>query len=95
MSIGEQAHFAIHFQAATSACLTSMLLQRVWVFCVTTLKRICRDNHVSRRPYRQHKSLWAIYNHIKRDLDDGTGQHNMPKLAALEKQKQAMQVWLS
>ncbi|DBB03216.1 TPA: hypothetical protein ACH3X1_013302 [Trebouxia sp. C0004] len=65
---------------------------------VTTLKRICRDNNISRWPYRKRKSLGTLIDRTKQVLDDGTGQDNLPKLAALqvlEKQRQIMQVWLS
>ncbi|KAL0018384.1 hypothetical protein WJX77_012621 [Trebouxia sp. C0004] len=61
---------------------------------VTTLKRICRDNNISRWPYRKRKSLGTLIDRTKQVLDDGTGQDNLPKLAALqvlEKQRQIMQ----
>ncbi len=65
---------------------------------VTSLKRVCRANNMSRWPFRKRKSLGNLIDRTKQVLDDGTGQNHMQKLAALqllEKQRQVMRVWLS
>ena len=66
--------------------------------CVTTLKRVCRANNMSRWPFRKRKTLGNLIDCTKQVLDDGTGQNHMQKPAALqvlEKQRQVMRVWLS
>ncbi|DBA96988.1 TPA: hypothetical protein ACH3X3_012913 [Trebouxia sp. C0006] len=60
---------------------------------VTSLKRVCRANNMSRWPFRKRKSLGNLIDRTKQVLDDGTGQNHMQKLAALqvlEKQRQVM-----
>ncbi|KAL0034303.1 hypothetical protein WJX77_008161 [Trebouxia sp. C0004] len=60
---------------------------------VTTLKRVCRASNMKRWPFRKRNSLGRLIDRTKQVLDDGTGQDNMQKLAALqvlEKQRQVM-----
>ncbi|KAL3132495.1 hypothetical protein ABBQ32_009041 [Trebouxia sp. C0010 RCD-2024] len=60
---------------------------------VTTLKRVCRAGNMQRWPFRKRNSLGRLIDRTKQVLDDGTGQDNMQKLAALqvlEKQRQVM-----
>lgn len=62
---------------------------------VTTLKRVCRASNMKRWPFRKRNSLGRLIDRTKQVLDDGTGQDNMQKLAALqvlEKQRQVMRV---
>jgi len=63
---------------------------------ITTLKRVCRSNGMTRWPFRKRNSLGRLIDRTKQVLDDGTGQDNMKKLMALqmlEKQRQVMRVW--
>ena len=65
---------------------------------VTTLKRVCRASNMKRWPFRKRNSLGRLIDRTKQVLDDGTGQDNMQKLAALqvlEKQRQVMRVRVS
>ncbi|DBA96604.1 TPA: hypothetical protein ACH3X1_015466 [Trebouxia sp. C0004] len=60
---------------------------------ITTLKRVCRSNGMTRWPFRKRNSLGRLIDRTKQVLDDGTGQDNMKKLMALqmlEKQRQVM-----
>lgn len=60
---------------------------------VTTLKRVCRENGIKRWPYRKRNSLGRLIDRTKQVLDDGTGQNNLHRLAALqvlEQQRQSM-----
>ena len=53
---------------------------------------------MQRWPFRKRNSLGRLIDRTKQVLDDGTGQDNMQKLAALqvlEKQRQVMRVSLS
>lgn len=62
---------------------------------ITTLKRVCRSNGMTRWPFRKRNSLGRLIDRTKQVLDDGTGQDNMKKLMALqmlEKQRQVMRV---
>lgn len=62
---------------------------------MTTLKRVCRAGNMQRWPFRKRNSLGRLIDRTKQVLDDGTGQDNMQKLAALqvlEKQRQVMRV---
>ena len=62
---------------------------------VTTLKRVCRENGIKRWPYRKRNSLGRLIDRTKQVLDDGTGQNNLHRLAALqvlEQQRQSMRV---
>jgi len=62
---------------------------------ITTLKRVCRSNNMTRWPFRKRNSLGRLIDRTKQVLDDGTGQDNMKKLMALqmlEKQRQVMRV---
>lgn len=50
---------------------------------------------MKRWPFRKRSSLGCLIDRTKQVLDDGTGQDNMQKLAALqvlEKQRQVMRV---
>ena len=50
---------------------------------------------MKRWPFRKRNSLGRLIDRTKQVLDDGTGQDNMQKLAALqvlEKQRQVMRV---
>ena len=52
---------------------------------------------MKRWPFRKRNSLGRLIDRTKQVLDDGTGQDNMQKLAALqvlEKQRQVMRVSL-
>ena len=65
---------------------------------MTTLKRVCRASNMKRWPFRKRNSLGRLIDRTKQVLDDGTGQDNMQKLAALqvlEKQRQVMRVSLA
>ena len=65
---------------------------------MTTLKRVCRAGNMQRWPFRKRNSLGRLIDRTKQVLDDGTGQDNMQKLAALqvlEKQRQVMRVHFS
>lgn len=65
---------------------------------ITTLKRACRVNGMMRWPYRKRNSLGRLIDRTQQVLDDGTGQDNMQKLAALqvlEKQRQILRVSLA
>lgn len=60
-----------------------------------TLKKVCRANNMNRWPFHNCKSLGNVIGRTKQVLDDGTGQEDMLKLAALEaleKQRQIMRV---
>ena len=62
---------------------------------ITTLKRVCRSNGMTRWPFRKRNSLGRLIDRTKQVLNDGTGQDNMHKLVALqvlEKQRQVMRV---
>ena len=53
---------------------------------------------MKRWPFRKRNSLGCLIDRTKQVLDDGTGQDNMQKLAALqvlEKQRQVMRVSLN
>ena len=61
-----------------------------------TLKRVYHANKIKRWPFCQRKSLCNLIERTRQVLNDGTGQENTQKLAAvqvLEKQRQVMQVW--
>lgn len=59
---------------------------------------MCRASNMKRWPFRKRNSLGRLIDRTKQVLDDGTGQDNMQKLAALqvlEKQRQVMRVSLA
>lgn len=63
---------------------------------VTTLKRVCRASSMKRWPFRKCNSLGCLTDRTKQVLDDGTGQDNMQKLAALQVLEKHRQVtWVS
>ena len=57
--------------------------------------RVCRASNIKRWPFGKPNSLGRLIDRTKQVLDDGPGQDNMQKLAALqvlEKQRQVMRV---
>ena len=101
--VSKQVNTADHYSISTCPAYAISWLQVASArlgLGVTTLKRVCRASNMKRWPFRKRNSLGRLIDRTKQVLDDGTGQDNMQKLAALqvlEKQRQVMRVsfWCS